>query len=180
MADVITLEDILFEDEKDVMEKEDFAVTDMDTANWAFKMYADSHYKVETLKAKVKEWKRRLDDWLKSATAEYDKTMEVMQYHLEPYVRESLNGGKKKSIPFLGGKAGFRTTPQTVNITDEAALIEWAEKNAPEAVKKTISKSAIAPYVKGGIVPGAELVDGEERFYITPDKVKEIPGNAVE
>lgn len=180
MADVITLEDILFDEEKGVAEKEDFAVKDMDTANWAFKVYADSHYKVEALKTKVKEWKRRLDDWLKSTAAEYEKSMEVMQYHLEPYVKESLAGGKKKSLSFLGGKAGFRTTPQTVTITDEAALIEWAEKNAPEAVKKTISKTAIAPYVKGGIVPGAELVDGEERFYITPDKVKEISGNAVQ
>lgn len=161
--------------EAGVEEKEAFQVQDMNSAQWAFEQYARAHYTLEQLAEMVKARKKRLDEWLADQAEYYTQTMDRMEDLLKPYISQAVAADKKKkSVDFLGGKAGYRSTPQSVLITNEEKVLAWCEEHAPEAIKKTVRKKELTPYVKGGIVPGAELVDGTPRFYVSPDKVQEV------
>jgi len=74
----------------------------------------------------------------------------------------------KKSVSYLTGNAGYRTTggKPSVVITDASAASLFYDKNYPEAVTYTISKTAALKYYKdtGEIAPGVEIV--------TPPKVE--------
>jgi len=84
---------------------------------------------------------------------------------LRAVVEEALKGSKKKSVSYAFGRAGFRKTTR-VNVTDEAAALEWAAANAPSAVKVQTSllKSELP---KGAEVPGVERKT-EQVWFVRP------------
>ncbi len=79
-------------------------------------------------------------------------------------------GGKKKSVDYPTGRAGFRSTggkPQLV-IHDEEEALEAAEVVCPDAVTKSLRKADIKEFLASGhTLPGAELEETEtqDTFY---------------
>ena len=90
---------------------------------------------------------------------------------LEELVRRKIEeqGGRRKSIAFAYGSAGYRKSSR-LDVHDEEAAIEWAEDHAPDAIKikTSLLKSALP---EGAEVPGVELVEGSE-FWCRPAKAK--------
>lgn len=80
-------------------------------------------------------------------------------------------GGGKKSVTYLTGSAGFRASKEklTVDVVDDETAIAYLEANHPEAVKKSVSKSALKAYIEasGDDVPGVnvETVLAGDNFY---------------
>lgn len=75
--------------------------------------------------------------------------------------------GKKKSVDYLTGRAGFRAAGERLVIKDAEALEKWCGENYPEGLKLSLSASKIKEYIKesGEVPPGAEFVPKQERFY---------------
>ena len=103
------------------------------------------------------------------------------QFKDEIDMRLREQDGKKKSIDTHFGRAGYRTIPGriAVDVKDEAQAIEALEECCPDAVKKSISKSALNDYVKatGEEVPGVRVleVEAHESFY--PNVTSLLPEN---
>jgi phage host-nuclease inhibitor protein Gam len=79
-----------------------------------------------------------------------------------------MGGHKKKSVDLLTGRAGYRTSPDKVEIVDGEAAAEWAAFNCPEALGTSIKRtSPIKDYIKatGEIPPGIRYVEKQETFY---------------
>lgn len=70
-------------------------------------------------------------------------------------------GGKKKSIDYLTGRAGYRTSGgrKTIVIEDETAAINAAYMACPDAIKRSLLKSVVQAYVEatGEELPGTRL-----------------------
>ena len=109
--------------------------------------------------------------------------------------------GKKKSINFLTGTAGFRTLKDKLVIDDMRALLDWAThpENATsvqpedyvgkvdvrkavagmslEEVRECATDLKVTPFgdyfgETGEIPPGCHIEKGSEKFYTKPNKLK--------
>ena len=84
-------------------------------------------------------------------------------------------GGKKKSVDYPTGRAGFRSTggKPTLVIRDEDEALAAAEVVCPDAVKRTLRKAELKEFLAAGnTLPGAELQPTEKRdtFYPTVEQ----------
>lgn len=87
---------------------------------------------------------------------------------LESWAREALTYAKARSIKLTYGAVKFRKSPDRLEVTDEAAALFWARDYRPEAIRESINKSDLKAHIKetGEVVPGVELVAGEDTFSI--------------
>lgn len=89
---------------------------------------------------------------------------------------------KGKSIKLLTGTLGFRSVKGGPRVVDKDAVIAWASSDeiergsflAYETVVK-VNTDAVKDYVAstGEIIPGVEIKDDEERFYVKGAKADE-------
>lgn len=81
----------------------------------------------------------------------------------------SRQSGKKKSIDYLTGRAGFRTRPSKVIVGDKAKLTNWCAVNLPEAVpmRPELHVTPIKKYIEetGDVPPGCGWRQAERAFY---------------
>lgn len=83
----------------------------------------------------------------------------------ENQVRQDLEaqGGKKKSVTYATGTAGYRKTggKDKLTIDDATAAMGWAKEQCPEAVKtvESLLKSELLKHTKdtGEVIPGTRL-----------------------
>lgn len=75
--------------------------------------------------------------------------------------------GKRKSVDYATGRAGFRATPGKLTIVDAEQLRAWCEAHYMDGLKLEISKSAIDRYFKdtGEVPPGCHYSPPGDRFY---------------
>lgn len=75
--------------------------------------------------------------------------------------------GKKKSVSYLTGNAGFRKTRGRLIFKDGEALKVWCAENLPDGLKLELSKTAISEHIKvtGEVPPGAEWEPESDKFY---------------
>lgn len=158
-------------------EKKSFAVTDYGSGNWAVSKAMDATTEIVRLQVQAEAWHQQIGAWLAKATAEYTRSVEYMESLLRPFVTEELKGKKSRHVTFPAGEAGFRKSPDRLDITDEAVALMWAKANCPEAVKvtETVQKTPLKKRIEstGEMPDGVKLVPGEERFYIKPIGEKE-------
>jgi hypothetical protein len=79
-----------------------------------------------------------------------------------------MQGGKKKSVEFLTGRAGYRSSPERLDIVNPAALIPWCMEHCPSAVEPHIArKTPIKDYIKttGEVPPGVIFNDKQEQLF---------------
>ena len=88
-------------------------------------------------------------------------------------------GGKRKSVNFLTGRAGFRTKKPTLNVVDEEAFKAWYFEQ-PDDIRKELAdcfdmklarKTPVVEYHNstGDIPAGCEMVEAHDAFYPTSD-----------
>ena len=149
---------------EDMVEPEHVSGNDQGLGDWVTKVQAQIAAERIALKAMFKVRMGILDS--REAGLEW-KFGPRLQAHVEAQLAEQ--GGRRKSIAFAYGSAGFRKS-RRLEVHDEEAAIEWAEDNAPDAIKINTSllKSALPEGVE---VPGVELIEGDE-FWIRPAKEK--------
>lgn len=75
--------------------------------------------------------------------------------------------GKKKSVNYITGTAGFRMVPGKVHIIDAAALKDWAVANLPDALSLDLHVTPIRKHIEesGEVPPGAEYTPPHDKFY---------------
>jgi hypothetical protein len=92
--------------------------------------------------------------------------------------RLALQKHSKKSVDFLTGRAGYRTTPEKMQIVDGSKLLEWCAFNCPEALGTEIKRTTpVKQYIKttGDIPPGVRWIDKHETFYPAINKPELAP-----
>lgn len=79
--------------------------------------------------------------------------------------------GNKKSMRLPYGEFGYRLSPGSVTVLDDAKVLEFARaNNVPVKVKESVSKTELAKLCKIGFRPdpdedGFAWVDGEDSFF---------------
>jgi phage host-nuclease inhibitor protein Gam len=172
----IGLADFLYEDEKamlaDEEQKELFVVDTHSKADWAIAKIAQAHQRKAQRAALVAQYKEKLDLWLQKENEDDENSIFYLTEKVRPFIEEAIKGGKKKSISFPGGTAGFRKLPERVEIIDEAVLISFCDREHPEVIKKSVGKTEIKKLLKDGVkVPGVTTEESPDSFYVKPSDV---------
>jgi hypothetical protein len=154
-----TEEDSLVEVRLDTQEA--FEVRDNDSANWLIRRITESRAYAE-----------RCAVW---AGAEHDEQFLMMRYggQLTAYARQRIGeaGGRRRSVTFPAGVAGFRAVAARFVVDDEAAALTWAKRHTPHLVTvvERLSKSGLIEHIKQtGEIPdrGVRLEPARESFYL--------------
>ena len=75
------------------------------------------------------------------------KAKESKAERLAEYLSDAMQRSNKTKLETARNKISFRRSYGT-RITDEEAFIEWAEQNAPDAIKKTVTVKPVLAVVK--------------------------------
>lgn len=158
----------LFEDDTT---REPFKIDSLELADWAIRKISRAESEITRLELLADSMKKTIDERLSKLKASHVRTIESMTILLEPWANIEIakQGGKKKSYPLISGRVGFRQSPQSIEIIDEAKAVADVEaKRVPNGIKKTVSKTAVKEYIKQtGVTPeGVELKIGEVKFYV--------------
>ena len=77
--------------------------------------------------------------------------------------------GRKKSIDFLTGTAGYRSVKETFTVTDKAALKQWCQDNdCLDALELTFQRiGPVVEYIEatGELPPGVKRIEKHEKFF---------------
>lgn len=112
--------------------------------------------KIDSIVSLIKE-KRRFAEAIKSEVDVLNKRLKAAEREaqwLEDYISRALEAMGRDKFESPRHKVTFRRST-ALRITDEAALIEWARKYAPDAVKvkESVSKDAISKLTESVNVP---------------------------
>lgn len=158
--------------------QEPFKIDSLKLAEWAMRKIERAELEMAKFEAMAKELKSQIDAKLAKLKAPHEHTITNMTVLLEPWISVEIakQGGKKKSYSLLSGRAGYRQSPQSLNIVDESKAIADVEKRAiPNGIRKEINISAVKSYIKktGEIPEGIETKIGAVKFYVQvgPDAI---------
>ncbi len=163
----------IFGKEIEETKKEDFRVDTLKKANWCATMADSAFKKILEAEQMKEEAMARIDEWFEDYTKEYKGTIDKMEELLDPWVWDEIKEKKSKSIKLLNGTAGFRSTPESIKIKDDKAIVEEAKMyGIPVQTKEYVNKTDIEKHIKetGQILDNACIVPGSEKFYL---KMKE-------
>ena len=123
--------------------------------------------RLDALKATVKEQYQTICNQL-------DNQRKHLVYRNGKEFRQAIDallaeqGGKKKSIDLLTGRAGYRKGKETFVVEDTEAAQTWAIDNCPEACDiKLARKADLHNYytMTGTMPPGCKVVPASDSFY---------------
>lgn len=80
----------------------------------------------------------------------------------------AAQGGKKKSVNLMTGKAGYRAANGKVNVHDRKALASWCVDHCQAALDLTVARTTpIVEHIEatGEVPPGVEFVAGGDVFF---------------
>jgi phage host-nuclease inhibitor protein Gam len=172
----IGLADFLYENEKALMsdeeKKEIFVVDTPEKADWAIAKISQAANRKEQRAALVAQYKEKLDIWLRKENEDDESSILYLTEKVRPYVEQAIKGGKKKSMSFPGGTAGFRKGSERVEIIDENAAVSFCDREHPEVVKKSVGKTELKKLISNGVkVPGVTIEQAPDNFYVKPSEV---------
>jgi phage host-nuclease inhibitor protein Gam len=172
----IGLADFLYENEKALMsdeeKKEIFVVDTPEKADWAIAKISQAANRKEQRAALVAQYKEKLDIWLRKENEDDESSILYLTEKVRPYVEQAIKGGKKKSMSFHGGTAGFRKGSERVEIIDENAAVSFCDREHPEVVKKSVGKTELKKLISNGVkVPGVTIEQAPDNFYVKPSEV---------
>lgn len=158
------------------IEAEGFAIDSTDRAEWALSRIAHAEGEIAKKVAHYEAAVKRAQEWLLSDSKPHQRTIETMTELLRPWANlEVARNGKKKSVKLIGGEVGFRAGPARLEVTDEAAAVEWLKAGHPECIRVTFAidkRETMQLIEKGGEVPpGVEVVAGEVRFHVKAEPI---------
>ena len=148
-----------------------FQVNDRESAEWVVGKMLDLDAREARLKAGYEAARREIERERAFFERRFGDDLRNVT------LREILSeGGRKKSVKLLNGTVGFRSTPEKVEVTDSEVAMEWALKNAEQAVvvkeTRSLSKSQLLAHLKenGEMPDGCEYVEPAQKFYFSAPK----------
>ncbi len=112
------------------------------SAAWAMAHVAQAEAALSDLTAQAVEWYGKIDEWLVTTSAPHRRTKAFFEGQLQRFALDQREADpKRKSLPLPNGKVTTHGKSAKVIVTDEAAVIEWAKREAPEAVKTELVES---------------------------------------
>ena len=136
-------------------------------AGWLPNWYLGIHAECDTVEKRIKEQAKVLQ-------AEVDARRKALAYHwgreFKARVDDDLadQHGKKKSINYAIGKAGYRKTKEKLVILDDAKFISWAKMECPDCLEFRVARKTPAVdhlHETGEVPPGCSLEPAEDRFF---------------
>ena len=107
------------------------------SAAWAMAHVARAEAALSDLTAQAVEWYGRIDEWLVHESAPHRRTLAYFTGQLERFALDQREADpKRKSLTLPNGKVQTTARSAKVIVTDEDAVIEWARKHLPDAVKE--------------------------------------------
>lgn len=153
--------------EMDYERSEEFTITNDQLAEWALG-------KIRDAKAEIEKWDAYYDERKEANRKEQQNTIDYFTHLLFRYfdtVPHKVTKGGTEKYPLPGGEL-IRKPAAIAYEKDEMALLEWCEKNLPEAVK--VSRKAGWAEVKAYIQETGELPVGVVPYEKEPEfQVKE-------
>jgi hypothetical protein len=134
--------------------KQDPFADERDALEWMLKKRAEANAEIASVEAKFGELIKGLQERMERLVGEQKRRIAYLDYAYGPMMQKYLeaNRGKQKSVALDWGIIGTRKSSK-LEILDQDALIEWAEKECPDAVKysRSILKSELpedAPFTE--------------------------------
>lgn len=133
--------------------------------------------KVAEFKA-LREQIRKQADILLGHVAAREKALQWVlggQFRTQVEADLKAQGGKKRSVDYLTGRAGHRAQPDKFTILDEPALKAWCLEHCDDALELKIQRTTpIKDHIKstGEVPPGSHWAPGADKFYPTFDQIE--------
>lgn len=118
-------------------ETERFKITDLETANWAFKKIKENEEVIEQNEQFATNEKEKIDRWLESENATHKESINFFEGLLTEYYMELKQEDPKAKISTPYGKVTSRKR-QPKYIFDDNKVLDYLEKENPDLI--TISK----------------------------------------
>lgn len=137
----------------------------------------------------IDQW---LPDWYLGQQAQIDAMREQIKTQMEVLLRHLMTqekalkwkwgaqfqvivdqrlaeqSGKKKSVDFLTGKAGYHVKPAKITITDRAEIKAWCEENCLDALELVVQRTTpLKEHIQstGEVPPGVEYTPKHDAFF---------------
>ena len=145
--------------------KEEFKVTDLKSATWAFRKLRAIEEKQRELTSIAIEEKNRIDEWLSKESKSLDDDKAYFEGLLSAYYIEERVKDKKFKLSTPYGKVTSRKTTKYI-YEDEQAVMDYCNLNEIDAirVKEELDKTAFKKLCKDGVnqetgevVPGVRV-----------------------
>ncbi len=161
-----------------------YRLPDLGAAEWAMRKMREAHEHLTAVEAQAMQWAREVADYAERESRAAAATATYMAGLLEDYTRRRRDEDPNvKTVRLLSGVVETTAHKASVEVVDEAALVEWAREHAPTAVVEVpVSYKVPAAAVKalGSIVEDhhQEAEDGPVvtvRSFVTAGGEK-VPG----
>lgn len=163
-----SLEDLLVAGQE--IKPEHFTINNPEKAAWAARRIKAAQDRIEERKDLAKSYKAQIDAWFRKSIQEDEESIDFLKQILRPYVDQEISVQRKsKTLRLPGISVQLRKKPDRIDVVENETAISFCEANHPDAViiKKEISKSYLKQLLaKGEIIPGCDLMLGEEEIYI--------------
>lgn len=167
--------------------KESFTIDTADKADWALRKIAKYQGAIDEAKELAAKRTQQITAWLTAIEEDNQKQISFFENLLEPYAKKQIEGQKKKSVKLPTGTFGFKAQqPKFELMEDGKTITAWAEKNAPDYIKKdpelkwgefkkTITttkiteneiEKTIAVDANGERIPGLTVEEQPDKFYV--------------
>ena len=134
---------------------------------WLPDWYLGQEAQIDAMEQKVREQSnvllRHLDSQKKALKWKWGAQFQVI---VDQKLAEQK--GKKKSVDFLTGKAGYRVKPAKITITDRAAIKAWCEEHCLDALELVVQRTTpIREHIEstGEVPPGVEHTPKHDAFF---------------
>ncbi|MFA4971840.1 MAG: host-nuclease inhibitor Gam family protein [bacterium] len=119
--------------------KQEFAVRDRGSAEWALEKMQNLEADLLALEAREKAIREAIDSQRKDLARRREWLGLRFDAELEAFARETLAMGKSRTLKLDHGRLSLRTVPERVALREgrEKEAIDWARSACPEAVKTT-------------------------------------------
>lgn len=133
-------------------EKEQFKITNLEGATWAFKKLKTIDEKAAEIKEVAAKEVETVRQWEQKELEQHERDRDYFNFLLNSYYREQRQADKKFKLSTPWGKVTSRKTQQ-IFIKDEGQALKHFEENDKEAirVKKELDKKYINATYKGGV-----------------------------
>ena len=149
------------------MEQEAFAVSDQQSAEWTVRKIAEHRRRQREVDELYQAELYRLKKWMEKETEKEQNSILYLESLLIPWAQ-----AQDKSVSLPSGRVRFRKMPDNF-IYDDQAIITWAKKHLPEAVrvKEEPDKAAIKAHVKatGELPDGLTIEPQEPKFEVVTE-----------
>ena len=150
---------------------ETFVVDNDDKADWAMRKLASIRRKQEANKAIFDREIQRVTEWLEKVNKALEMDAKWFESNLMPYALQERSNGRK-SVVLPHGTIKTTAGRPKIEIENEDALKDWADKNLPEILrhKVEIDKKALNALIteenrvistQGEIVPSVRVIPAE-------------------